>query len=122
MGTENETRMQYTYVEIMKVQPGTMTETLRKTETELLPLYRQAPGFVAYTVAKTNEVSAIALSIWQTQEQAEHARAIREAWIRQGTHSSIDTFQHAVGSLPLVVLASELVSHSSAMPAAGRHA
>ena len=66
--------MQFTYVEIVKVKPGNMDETLRKAEAELLPLYRQSPGFVAYTIAKTDEVSATALSIWQTREQAEHAR------------------------------------------------
>ena len=123
MGTENETRMQYTYVEIMKVQPGKMDETLRKVETELLPLYRQAPGFVAYTIAKTDEVSATALSIWQTREQAEHAPAVREAWIRQGTPTSIDSFQNAVGSLPFLAFTRELVSYSSVVPAAAsRHA
>ena len=117
-----ETRMQFIYIETMKVKPGTMTETLRKTESELLPLYRQAPGFVAYTIAKTDEVSATALSIWQTREQAEHARALREAWIRQGTLTSLATLQHAVGSLPFLALTRELASYTSAIPAvAGRH-
>ena len=115
--------MQFTYIEIMKVKPGTMAETLRKTETELLPLYRQAPGFVAYTIARTDEVSATALSIWQTREQAEHARAVREAWIRQGTLSSIATLQHAIGSLPFLAVTRELASYPSVIPAAAsRHA
>jgi heme-degrading monooxygenase HmoA len=118
-----ETRMQFIYIETMKVKPGTMTETLRKTESELLPLYRQAPGFVAYTIARTDEISATALSIWQTREQAEHGRAVREAWIRQGTLTSLAALQHAVGSLPFLALTRELASYTSAVPgAAGRHA
>ena len=118
-----ETRVQFIYIEIMKVKPGTMAETLRKTESELLPLYRQAPGFVAYTIARTDEVSATALSIWQTQEQAEHGRKVREAWIRQGTLTSLATLQHAVGSLPFLALTRELASYTSAIPeAASRHA
>jgi hypothetical protein len=119
----SETRVQFIYIEIMKVKPGTMTESLRKTERELLPLYRQAPGFVAYTIARTDEVSATALSIWQTREQAEHARALREAWIRQGTLTSLASLQHAVGSLPFLALTRELASYTSAISeAAGRHA
>ena len=119
----NETRMQFTYVEIVKVKPGHMDETLRKAEAELLPLYRQAPGFVAYTIANTDEVSATALSIWQTREQAEHARKIREDWVKEETAASIESFQNAIGSLPFLAITRELVGYTSAIPvAASRHA
>ena len=98
----NETRMQFTYVEIVKVKPGRMDETLRTVEAELLPLYRQSPGFVGFTIAKTDEVSATALSIWQTQEQAEHARKIREDWVHEetaaATAASIESVQNAISS------------------------
>jgi len=113
--------MQYTYVEIITVKPGQMDETMRKAETELLPLYRQSPGFVAYTIAKTDEISATALSIWETREQAEHALAVREAWMKEGTARSIDTFHNAIGSLPFLALTNNLVSYASVIPAvAGR--
>jgi heme-degrading monooxygenase HmoA len=114
--------MQFTYVEIMKVQPGQMDEILRKVEDELLPLYRQSPGFVAYTIAKTDEVSATALSIWQTRQQAEHARNIREDWEKKETAASIESFHNAIGSLPFLTVTRDLVGYTSVMPAAARHA
>ena len=118
----NETRMQFTYVEIVKVKPGQMDETLRKAEAELLPLYRQSPGFVAYTIAKTDEVSATALSIWQTREQAEHAHKVREDWMKEGAATSIASFQNAIGSLPFLAITRNLVGYTSAIPAAAaRH-
>jgi hypothetical protein len=119
----NETRMQFTYVETVKVRPGHMDEILRKVEAELLPLYRQAPGFVAYTIAKTDEVSATALSIWQTRQQAEHARKIREEWEKEETAAAIASFHNAVGSLAFLAITPELVGFTSVMPAAAsRHA
>ena len=121
--SRNETRMQYTYVEIVTVKPGQMDDTLRKAETELLPLYRQSPGFVAYTIAKTDEVSATALSIWETREQAEHALEVRESWMKEGTARSIDSFHNAIGSLPFLAFTNKLIGYTSAIPtAAGRHA
>jgi hypothetical protein len=121
-GTEIEIRMQFTSVDIVKAKPGRMDETLRKAETELLPLYRQSPGFVAYTIALTDEVSATALSIWQTRQQAEHARQIREDWERkEQTATSIDSIQTAVGSLPFLAITRNLVGYTSVIPAALAH-
>jgi hypothetical protein len=114
--------MQFTSVDIVKVHPGHMDETLRKAETELLPLYRQSPGFVAYTIAKTDEVSATALSIWQTRQQAEHARQIREDWERkEQTATSIDSVLTAIGSLPFLAVTGELVGYTSKSPAVAHH-
>jgi hypothetical protein len=114
--------MQFTSVDIVKVKPGQMDETLRKAETELLPLYRQSPGFGAYTIALTDEVSATALSIWQTRQQAEHARQVREDWERkEQTATSIDSIQTAIGSLPFLAITRDLVGYTSVIPAAVAH-
>ena len=114
--------MQFTSVDIVKAKPGQMDETLLKEETELLPLYRQSPGFVAYTIAQTDEVSATALSIWQTRQQAEHARQIREDWKRkEQTATSIDSIHTAVGSLHFLAITRNLVGYTSVLPAALAH-
>src|SRR5260221_11791255 len=56
----------------ISVKPGRVGDVLRLVERDLLPRYRELPGFVAYTVAKMDDTSAIAFSLWQTHEQAEH--------------------------------------------------
>ncbi|MGO8948785.1 MAG: hypothetical protein ACLQUY_14255 [Ktedonobacterales bacterium] len=111
--------MYYTHVEIVKVKPGQMDETLRRAETELLPLYRDLPGFVAYTIAKTDEVSATGLSIWQTRQQAEHAPAVREVWMKERASTLIDSLHQSIGLLPFLVVTPGLVGYSSATPVAG---
>jgi heme-degrading monooxygenase HmoA len=110
--------MQYTCVENVTVKTGQMDEALRKAETELLPLYRNLPGFVAYTVAKTDETSFIGLSIWKTQAQAEHAVVAQEDWMKKGTGQLIDSFHHTGGSLPFLAFTSDLVAYASAVSAA----
>jgi hypothetical protein len=101
--------MQYTCVENVTVKTGQMDEALRKAETELLPLYRNLPGFVAYTVAKTDETSFIGLSIWKTQAQAEYAVVAREDWVKKGTGQWIDSL-HQTGGASFLAFTSDLVA------------
>ena len=117
--------MQYTCVEFVKVKPGQVDETLRLAETELLSLYRNLPGFVAYSVAKTDEISTIGFGIWQTQSQAKHAVVAREDWMKKGAGRLIDSFHHDIGSLPFLAFTGDLVAYTpaiSAATAAGRQA
>ena len=58
-------------VATMSTNPSQLRDLLRKTATELLPLYRGLPGFVAFTAAKTGDAMAACFGIWHTSEEAE---------------------------------------------------
>jgi len=112
--------MQFTHVETIEVQAGQMDETLRKAESDLMPQYRNLPGFVAYTIAQTDKVSAIGMSIWQTREQAEYSVVIREDWLKKGARKLIGSCHDAIGSLPFLACTNSLVAYTSATPVAAR--
>ena len=97
-----------------------MPELLRKAELELLPLYRDLPGFAGYSVTKTSDVSAIAMSLWQTRDQAKHSIVASEKLISVGFESLIERIENHVGVTPFFVFAGELVGSASAAPVAGR--
>ncbi len=102
--------MQFTHIDTITTKPGQLADFLRKTETELLPLYRDMPGFVAFTVAKTAEVKALAFGIWQTREQAEQAIKTSDKWMRGEIGQLVDDSHNRIGDLPFLAVTRDLVA------------
>src|SRR5579864_547995 len=100
--------MQFAYVTTLTTQPGQMRDFLSKAETELLPLYRELPGFVAYTIAKTDEATAICFSIWQTRQQASQAVKTGDYWMKQNSGILIDSQHNSIGDLPFLAATDDL--------------
>jgi hypothetical protein len=111
--------MQFAHVTTITTKPGQMRDLLRKTEAELLPLYRDLPGFVAYTVAKTGEATAVGFGIWHTRQHAEQAIKTSDHWMKQGSGILIDSLHNSVGDLPFLAVTGELAGHSSPTLVAG---
>ncbi len=112
--------MQFSHVTTITAKPGQLRDLLRQAETELLPLYRDLPGFVAYTVAKTGAATAVSFGIWQTRPQAEQAIKTSDQWMREGSGKLIDSLHNMVGDLPFVAFTGELGIYTSpAVPVAG---
>jgi hypothetical protein len=105
--------MQFAHVATITTKPGQLRDLLRKTEAELLPLYRELPGFVAFTVAKTGDATAVYFGIWQTREQAEQAVKTSNQWMKEGSGTLIDSLHNSVGALPFLAVAGELAAYSS---------
>ncbi len=57
------------------------------------------PGFVAYSVIKTGETSAISLTVWESREQAEAAIQDAASWARQNVAEMIESVQNHVGEV-----------------------
>jgi len=116
--------MQYTQVTTITTRPTQMAEFLRRAETEILPLHRAMPGFVAFTVTKTGESTAVAFSIWQTLQQAQEAVNTSNRWMnkvktsnrwmnRGGAGLLVDGLHNDVGELPFLAFSSDLGVYSS---------
>ena len=102
--------MQFTHISNITTKLGQMPDYLRKTETELLPLYRELPGFVAFTVAKTAEVKALAFGIWQTREQAEQAIKTSDKWMKDAIGQLVEDSHNRIGDLPFLAVTRDLVA------------
>jgi hypothetical protein len=106
--------MYYTCVANVTTKNGQMPEFLRKAEVELLPLYHELPGFVGFSVARIDEVSALSWSIWQTYDQAKRSITASEHLISVGFGSLLDDIQSLVGELPFSVFTGERAIGTSA--------
>jgi heme-degrading monooxygenase HmoA len=116
--------MQYTQVTTITTKPGQMTEFMRRAEVEILPLHRAMPGFVAFTVTKTGESTAVTFGIWQTHQQAQEAVNTSNRWMDQvktrirwmtsgGADDLVDGLHNYVGELPFLAFSSDLGVYSS---------
>ena len=116
--------MQYTQVTTITTRPGKMAEFMRRAETEILPLHRAMPGFVAFTVTKTGETTALIFGIWQTRQQAEESVKTSNRWMDQiktriswmssrGVGDLVDGLHNYVGELPFLAFSSDLGVYSS---------
>jgi hypothetical protein len=76
------------HVATMSTKPSQLRDLLRKTATELLPLYRGLPGFVAFPAAKTGNATAVCFGIWHTREEAEQALTLRMRYIPTGSQAT----------------------------------
>ena len=105
--------MQFAYVTTLTTKPGQMRDYLRKAEAELLPLYRELPGFVAYTIAKTGDATAVCFGIWQTRQQASQAIKTSNLWMKQSSGTLIDSLHNSIGDLPFLAVTGDLAVYSS---------
>jgi quinol monooxygenase YgiN len=110
--------MQYTRLATITTKPGQMRDCLRMLETELLPAARKETGFVAFTVAKTGDNTAVAFSIWQTHEQAERSIKSFDKWAKDSGNKLIDSIQSHVSDLPFFAFTGDLKGYASPAPAA----
>lgn len=106
--------MQYTQVTTITTRPTQMAEFLRRAETELLPLHRGLPGFVAFTATKTGETTVVTFGIWQTRQQAQESVKTSNRWMNSGGAGVlVDALHNYVGELPFLAFSSDLGVFSS---------
>jgi hypothetical protein len=100
--------MLYTRIATLHVHPGKASEYLHICEQDLLPRYRDLPGFVGYTVAKTGDTAVTAVSFWQTRAQAEQSVKTSDPWMKDEISQLILNVTHQLGELPFFAFTGEL--------------
>ncbi len=84
---------------VVKIKPGMMDETIRKVETEFLPMLRSKPGFVRYGAIRAGENLGIAANGWETKAQAEAAAEASRSWVNQSLAPLVESVEYHVGEV-----------------------
>jgi hypothetical protein len=74
--------MVYVRLGVYRFQPGSIETVINRGEAELLPLFREQPGFVAYEVVRTGVDTGVSINHWLTRADAEQAHATAQTWLR----------------------------------------
>ena len=94
--------MQYARIAVYKVKTGgaiTVDEAIRRSQTGMLPIFRNQPGFVSYGQVKAGQDSVISISFWQSRQQAEAAVQLSESWSKDNLAGMTESVQNYVGEL-----------------------
>jgi hypothetical protein len=110
------TGTQFTRIGIVSLKPGTADEAIRRIEAGLLPIFQAQQGFVAYSIAKTDEKSLVSLSIWQHHEQADRASQLSASWVKDTAQDLVESVQNHVGELSFFSASPDLKSYSTTGP------
>ena len=110
--------MHYTNIATISTKAGQQHDFLRKIETELLPTYRKEDGFVAFTMAKTGDRTAVSFGVWQQRAQAEQAIKISDKWLKEDGGKLVESLHNNVGEL--AAYSSEFATAASRPAAAVR--
>jgi heme-degrading monooxygenase HmoA len=87
-------------------QSGDVDEAVRRVRERVMLLQRQ-PGFISYTAIQTRANEVIALTLWQTREQAEAGARSTEQWNREHVAPMLESSEAHLG---------EVVIHEAAHP------
>jgi hypothetical protein len=91
--------MNHVRVGIYRLQEGASIAEIRKrVEEELLPIFRQSPGFVGYEGVQTEDGYLLSLSTWETRAQADAATATAAPWALANLSFLVTLAENYVGA------------------------
>ena len=80
---------------------GTFDELTTLVEKGMLPAFAREPGFVNYGIADTGNRKVMAISVWETREQAQHSAATAATWVKENIADRVRLATTAIGDLAL---------------------
>ncbi len=79
---------------------GDPQELAQRAEAGMLPIFKEQPGFRAYSLASSGG-EVWSFTVWETPEAAEAASPVAAAWIAENMAGEIELVEAQVGELLL---------------------
>jgi hypothetical protein len=93
--------MRYTRISTYDVIKGDFSELTGLAEKGILPMFVKEPGFVDYGLVDAGNHKVVALSIWDTREQAQNSASVAATWIRENVSDRVRLLTTSIGELAL---------------------
>jgi heme-degrading monooxygenase HmoA len=93
--------MRYTRLATYDIVKGTFPELTGIAEKGILPLFEKQPGFVDYGLIDTGNHKVVAISIWETREEADNSANMAAAWVKANVADRVRLVTSYVGDLAL---------------------
>ncbi len=93
--------MQYTRISTYDVTNGTFPELTSVVEKSFLPMLAREPGFVNYGLVDAGNQKAMAISIWETREQAQDSARVAGTWVKEHIADRVRLGTTVIGELAL---------------------
>jgi hypothetical protein len=93
--------MRYTRLATYDIVKGTFPELTGIAEKGILPLFIREPGFVDYGLVDVGNHKFVAISIWETREQAQKSASMASTWVSENIADRVRLVTTSVGELAL---------------------
>ena len=93
--------MRYTRVSTYDIVKGTFPELTGLVGKGMLPIFNKEPGFVDYGLVDAGNSKVVAISIWETLEEAQKSVATAASWIKENMADRVTLVTTAVGDMAL---------------------
>jgi hypothetical protein len=93
--------MQYTRLSTYDLTKGTFDELTGIVEKSLLPTFVREPGFVNYGLVDAGDHKVVAISIWETREQAHKSATMATTWVSANIADRVRPLTTQIGNLAL---------------------
>lgn len=93
--------MRYTRLSTYDITNGTFDELTGIVEKSLLPTFVKEPGFVDYGLVDTGNHKVVAISIWETREEAQKSITMASTWVKEHIADRVRLLTTQIGDLAL---------------------
>jgi heme-degrading monooxygenase HmoA len=93
--------MRYTRLSTYEITNGTFDELTGVVEKGMLPIFAKEPGFVDYGLLDVGNHKVVAISIWETREEAQHSAAMAATWVKENITDRVRLVSTQIGDLAL---------------------
>jgi hypothetical protein len=93
--------MRYTRLSTYDIVKGTFPELTAIAEKGILPMFVKEPGFVDYGLVNTGNNKVVAISIWETRDEAQHSVDVAATWVKSNIADRVRLVSTSIGDLAL---------------------
>lgn len=93
--------MRYTRLATYDIVKGTFPEMTGIAKTGILPMFQKEPGFVDYGLVDAGNNKLVAISIWETREEAQKSVTTAETWVKENVADRLHLVTSYVGDMAL---------------------
>ncbi|HET7665571.1 MAG TPA: hypothetical protein VFK56_05790 [Mycobacterium sp.] len=93
--------MRYTRLSTYDLTKGDFDELTGLVEKGMLPTFVKEPGFVDYGLIDTGNHKVVAISIWETREEAQHSASMAASWVKENIADRVRLITTQIGDLAL---------------------
>jgi heme-degrading monooxygenase HmoA len=93
--------MRYTRISTYDITKGTFDELTGIVERGILLTFAKQPGFVDYGLVDVGNHKVVAISIWETREEAQRSAAMAADWVKENIADRVRLVTTQIGDLAL---------------------
>jgi len=93
--------MRYTRLSTYDVTKGSFDELTGMAEKGILPLFAKEHGFVNYGLIDAGNHKVVAISIWETREEAQKSVGMAATWVKENVADRVRLLTTQIGDLAL---------------------